>query len=105
MITARKWHTCVDCGRNLASYHSLWRHKKTCQAKGIANIDNSDKGAYQTWNGDAERKRQAPPPLNNETIPREKRTIPSQQNDFEQKNNNPKIQALLDEILNDGIQR
>ena len=27
-----KWHICRDCGKNLASYYSLWRHKKCCKA-------------------------------------------------------------------------
>ena len=27
------WHTCNNCGKTLSSYHSLWRHRKTCQLK------------------------------------------------------------------------
>ena len=26
-----KWYDCTQCGKNLSSYHSLWRHKKTCR--------------------------------------------------------------------------
>ena len=26
-----KWYNCEQCGKNLSSYHSLWRHKKTCK--------------------------------------------------------------------------
>ena len=29
-----KWHQCVGCMKNLSSYHSLWRHKKTCKGAG-----------------------------------------------------------------------
>ena len=25
-----KWYKCDRCGKNLSSYHSLWRHKKKC---------------------------------------------------------------------------
>ena len=28
-----KWYTCNDCGKNLSSYHSHWRHQKTCPSK------------------------------------------------------------------------
>ena len=34
-----KWHQCVGCMKNLSSYHSLWRHKKTC--KGVGNYSGS----------------------------------------------------------------
>ena len=34
-----KWHQCVRCMKNLSSYHSLWRHKKTC--KGAGNYSGS----------------------------------------------------------------
>ena len=34
-----KWHQCVGCMKNLSSYHSLWRHKKTC--KGAGNSSGS----------------------------------------------------------------
>ena len=28
-----KTYTCNNCGKTLSSYHSLWRHRKTCQVK------------------------------------------------------------------------
>ena len=28
-----KKYTCNNCSKPLSSYHSLWRHKKTCQGK------------------------------------------------------------------------
>ena len=27
-----KWNTCNNCGKNLSSYKSLWRHKKSCMS-------------------------------------------------------------------------
>ena len=30
----KKWYTCVQCGKHLSSYHSLWRHKKNCHSTG-----------------------------------------------------------------------
>ena len=27
-----RWHTCNNCGKNLSSYKSLWRHKKSCMS-------------------------------------------------------------------------
>ena len=29
---SKKWYQCGDCGKNLATYHSLWRHKKSCKS-------------------------------------------------------------------------
>ena len=29
----KKWYVCDDCGKNLSSYKTLWRHKKTCKSK------------------------------------------------------------------------
>ena len=28
MDQQKQWHECDKCGKNLSSYHSLWRHKK-----------------------------------------------------------------------------
>ena len=30
-ILKRKWYKCEKCEKTLSSYHSLWRHKKTCK--------------------------------------------------------------------------
>lgn len=30
MIKNGKWYTCAKCGKNLSSYKSLWRHRKSC---------------------------------------------------------------------------
>ena len=30
MDQQKQWHECDKCGKNLSSYHSLWRHKKKC---------------------------------------------------------------------------
>ena len=35
-MESRHWYTCENCGKNLSSYHSLWRHRKnTCISKHI----------------------------------------------------------------------
>ena len=26
----KRWYSCLECGKKLSSYHSLWRHKKIC---------------------------------------------------------------------------
>ena len=31
MQSEKKWHVCSGCGKNLSSYRSLWRHKKNCR--------------------------------------------------------------------------
>ena len=34
-MESKHWYTCENCGKNLSSYHSLWRHRKTCIPKHI----------------------------------------------------------------------
>ena len=31
MSDSKKWHKCSKCEKTLASYKSLWQHKKTCK--------------------------------------------------------------------------
>ena len=31
-----KWYDCTQCGKNLSSYHSLWRHKKICKNRPVS---------------------------------------------------------------------
>ena len=80
----KQWHSCGTCGKLLPSYHSLWRHKKNCRS-GPYNIPTSD---IPTFNVNDDKmftaKRYFDGGADKETGPR-----------------NLKIQALLDELIND----
>ena len=80
-----KWHSCADCGKTLGTYHSLWRHKKSCKSTPrIIENKPDDFISYST--------------VSQSTIP-----IVSKQNDgrfIVEKTG--KIQSLVDEIVNDG---
>ena len=93
MYLNKKWHICDKCGKTLSSYHSLWRHKMICphSHKDNSNIKNWREQAanYPSWIDEKANKPHIGFHRKNE----------STQN-LEQKN--PKIQALLDEIVNDG---
>ena len=88
----KKWHICDKCGKTLSSYHSLWRHKKLCphSHKDNSNIKNwrEEAANYPSWIDEKANKPHIGFHRKNE----------STQN-LERKN--PKIQALLDEIVND----
>ena len=32
MQASKTWYTCSKCGKNISSYHSLWRHKRNYQS-------------------------------------------------------------------------
>ena len=75
-----KWHQCISCGKHLSSYHSLWRHKKSC--KGTGRMIEEEQPTYTTVIPTASGEESFHP----KTIER-----------------NPKIQALVDEIVDNGI--
>ena len=80
----KQWHSRGTCGKLLSSYHSLWRHKKNCLSAPY-NIPTSD---IPTFN------------INDDTMFTTKRHFDGGA-DKETGLRNPKIQALLDEIIND----
>ena len=50
MMVVGKWKSCTECRKNLSSYHSLWRHKKTIHGNndrrgggGINNLETIGK--------------------------------------------------------------
>ena len=44
-----KQYICSDCNKHLSSYHSHWRHKKTCKAKHV-DSDNANSAMNETYN-------------------------------------------------------
>ena len=44
-----KQYICSDCNKHLSSYHSHWRHKKTCKAKYV-DSDNANSAMNETYN-------------------------------------------------------
>ena len=43
-----KWYSCSNCGKNLSSYHSMWRHKKNCPEKRDISIIQDKMGKRDT---------------------------------------------------------
>ena len=43
-VQKSKKRICVYCGKTLSSAQTLWRHKKTCKAKGLQQKTCKDKG-------------------------------------------------------------
>ena len=74
---------CSKCGKELANRHSLSRHKKSCKS-GIHNVP------------------ERPPTYKLPTQPPPSTLVAATAVKDENKPKNPKIQALLDEIINDG---
>ena len=79
----KQWHSCGTCGKLLSSCHSLWRHKKNCRSA-PHNIPNSD---IPTFNVNDDKKF----------------TAKGQGPDRETGPRNRKIQALVNEIVNDSV--
>ncbi len=102
-----KWHQCTSFGKNLSSYHSLWRHKKICQSDGqkrsassfdeIPTFDGSEFGTGK--------------PKSKATLDRMERSIHGGVNAgnkgalspllSSRYNKNPKIRKLVDALVND----
>ena len=38
MDTTRTWRECDKCGKTLASYKTMWQHKKTCKYNGSKDV-------------------------------------------------------------------
>ena len=100
MESHKKWHSCVTCGKLLSSYHSLWRHKRNRGSDPYQNVPDrypirDDKSPtlssyIPTFNAANDDKMFTIKRPSNEAIHgSDKETGPT----------NPKIRALLDEII------
>ena len=86
MESSKKWHTCDRCSKKLSSYHSLWRHKKNCGSHPSYNV-----AAVSAIRGRSPLLSRSPD-ISTLNARVEKRSGST----------NPKIQSLLDEIINDS---
>ena len=88
-MDSKQWYTCDKCGKKLSSYKSLWRHKKNCKtSQSTSNWSVTETPHINEFRSTLGQKRPRSPNFNGadkETGPR-----------------NPKITALLDEIMNDN---
>ena len=92
-----KWHQCTDCGKNLATYHSLWRHKKSCKSI-PRSLPVSDYGNGKREKGDERI-------FNNLIGSHQRNSIPvaSKQNGGFMVEKDGKTESLLDAIINGSI--
>ena len=90
--SSNQWHTCKS-GKRLSSYRSLWRHRKTCR---------SSTGPTQQFDFNADKipslgqKRPRAVEIPRFDVP------PHKSGESSEFPKNPKIQALLEEIVNDN---
>ena len=92
-----KWHQCTDCGKNLATYHSLWRHKKSCKSI-PRSLPVSEYGNGKREKGDERI-------FNNLIGSHQRNSIPvaSKQNGGFMVEKDGKTESLLDAIINGSI--
>ena len=98
-------YICTKCGKSLASSQSLWNHKQRCKDTGEGK---------RSRNGDGLSEKHDDRTFNNSTYSRIYNVSPTQpsltpavasadkDSSCEKRPTNPKIQALLNEIINDG---
>ena len=103
MQPEKKWHTCSGCGKNLSSYRSLWRHKNNCR-QSSADVHTTsmprDRSPVlsRASNTRIYNVSSAQPPLTFVVADDDD----DKDSSCEKRPTNPKIQALLNEIINDG---
>ena len=94
MQVSKIWYTCSKCGKILSSYHSLWRHKSNSQST----------TTQRKRHGRAVEARTSQPLV---TVGQKRPISTFNREEFgsgkpvETGSRNPKIQALLHEIIND----
>ena len=89
METSKKWYTCDSCAKKLSSYHSLWRHKKIC---GSGPSYKASHHHIHSFNVDDSKRLAVKRPFDVMYNGAEKET----------ESTNPKIQSLLDAVINDS---
>ena len=111
MQSKKKWHTCTGCGKNLSSYRSLWRHKKNCrQASGDVHTSSISRDrspvlsrASNTPTSSVVRTQSTPHTFGGGVSGGGAAAASAVDRDSsgEKRPTNPKIQALLNAIIND----
>ena len=110
-----KWHQCTSCGKNLSSYHSLWRHKKNCQTDGVGVGQKRSVSSFDeipTFDGSEFGPGKS---KSKDTLTRMERVVHGSTNAenkgafspllSSQHDKNPKIRRLVDAVINDGTSK
>ena len=97
-------YICIQCGKPLASSQSLWNHKQRCkdtaERKRSRDIDGSEKFDDPAFN--SLHQQNVIPTISKQSGIYQKKENPTIQAITPPKTN-PKMQALIDSIVNDGI--